>query len=540
LKAAEAIIKYLEKEKVDIVFGYPGAAVIPIYEELSKSSIKHVLVRHEQAAGHSASGYARSTGKVGVCIVTSGPGATNIITAIATAYMDSIPLVVITGQVNTSSIGKDVFQEVDITGSTEPFTKHNYLVKDVESIPKVIKEAFYIASTGRPGPVLIDIPEDLQNKSLDKPYPEKVNIRGYKPSVGGHKLQIKRAVEKILNSKRPLICAGGGIDCSKAVEEFRQFVEKSGIPVVHTLMGKNSLETTSPYCLGLIGSHGFSYTNRALLKADLLIFIGCRIADRASSALKHIDPRVPIIHIDIDPAEIGKNLNPTIPVVGDAKLVLQEMLPQIENINAKDWVDELNLLKNTELSSKHTDFSHNYVNPKHVFNCISNMDDDDLILVSDVGQNQIWSARNFSIIKERRFLTSGGFGTMGYSLPAAIGAKLACPNKRIIATMGDGSFQMSLFELGTLIENEVDITLIIFNNSGLGMVREIQRRLYNNCFGVEINSNPDFVKLAEAYGIKGKRASTNEEFEEIFNESMKNTGATLIECIVDPQLKTLI
>jgi acetolactate synthase I/II/III large subunit len=536
MKTAEVIIKCLMEENVEVVFGYPGAAIVPVYEALRKSDIKHVLVRHEQAAGHGASGYARATGKTGVCIVTSGPGATNLITGIATAYMDSIPLVAITGQVRSSLIGKDVFQEADIIGSTASFTKHSYLVKDAKDIPRIIKEAFHIAATGRPGPVLIDIPVDIQNIEIDYNYPESVSIRGYKPTVNGHKGQIKRALDRIKKSKKPLICAGGGIISSGASEELRTFVNKSKIPVVHTLMGKEAIENTSSYYVGLIGTHGNSCANKALSEADVLIFIGTRIADRAIPGANILDKDIDIIHVDIDPAEIGKNVESMIPVVGDAKNILGEFINGIVALDTDSWIEEINEWK--EKSVKRYSLE-SMVNPKYAVKLISDMLEEDSILVTDVGQNQFWSAHNYSIKGSRKFLTSGGLGTMGFSLPAAIGAKVGKPDSKVVAVAGDGGFQMSLPELGTIAQNNLNIIILLFNNSGLGMVREIQRNIYQNCFGVELNANPDFIKLADAYGISGKRVYSNEELDEVFNEAISSGGAYIIECIVDPSESTL-
>ncbi|MBC2580495.1 biosynthetic-type acetolactate synthase large subunit [Clostridium sp. DJ247] len=535
MKAAEAVIQGLREEKVKVVFGYPGAAVLPIYEALRNSDIDHILVRHEQAAGHSASGYARATGTTGVCIVTSGPGATNVITAIATAYMDSIPLIIITGQVKSTLIGKDVFQEADIIGATESFTKHNYLVKDAKDIPRILKEAFYIAGTGRPGPVLIDIPMDILDEEIEFEYPESANIRGYKPTVHGHQGQIRKALERIKTSKKPLICVGGGVVSAKAEKELREFVEKSQIPIVHTLMGKDSINVDNPYYVGLLGTHGFSYANKAVAEADVLILIGTRVADRATAGLKYFAKNADIIHIDIDPAEIGKNLGPTIPVVGDSKNVLRELIKGIVSIDTQEWIKDIKQWKDQfQVVRKDTD----KVNPKEALRLVSELVEDDAILVADVGQNQIWSARNFDVKGTRKFFTSGGLGTMGYSLPAAVGAKMGCQNKRVVSVMGDGAFQMSLFELGTIAENNLNIIILLFNNSGLGMVREIQTGKGKNYYGVDFKANPDFIKLAEAYGLPGRRVNRTEEFQEALKEAMKSNKAFFIECIVDPYEST--
>lgn len=535
MKVAEAIVQCLREEKVSTVFGYPGAAVIPLYEALRKSEIKHVLVRQEQAAGHSASGFARTNKTVGVCIVTSGPGATNLITGIATAYMDSIPLVIITGQVNSTLIGKDVFQEADIVGATESFTKHNYLVKCGKDIPRIMKEAFHIASTGRPGPVLIDIPVDIMLEDIEFSYPQEVNIRGYKPKFEGHKGQIKKAVQKIKESKRPLICVGGGIISGGAKRELQELVEKSRIPVVHTLMGKDGINSDSPYYVGLIGSHGFSYANKAVSNADLLILIGTRAADRAIAGSRFGEDAY-VIHIDIDPAEIGKILGPNIPVVGHSKKVLEELIKYTEAVQTEQWLEQIITWKREiERPLK----LNNIVSPKYVLRRLSEIVEEDIVMTADVGQNQIWCARNFDIKGERNFFTSGGLGTMGYSLPAAIGAKIADPSRRVIAVMGDGSFQMSMFEFGTIVDNDVNIIILLFNNSGLGMVRELQKNTKLGNFGVQFNHNPDFVKIAEAYGISGKRVTCNEDFETVYREAVESKGAFLIECIVDPQESTL-
>jgi acetolactate synthase-1/2/3 large subunit len=545
MRAAESIIKCLQEEKVDVIFGYPGAAVIPIYEELRKSSIEHILVRHEQGAGHSASGYARATGKVGVCMVTSGPGATNVITAIATAYMDSIPMVILTGQVNQHQIGKDVFQEADITGSTEPFTKHNYLIKSAKDIPRVLKEAFHIARTGRPGPVLVDIPMDLQNKDITFDYSQEVSIRGYKPKVNGHILQIKKIIERLQSCSRPLVCVGGGVACSNAREELRTFLKISGIPVVHTLLGKDSVDSASDRerYLGLIGMHGFISANKAVSKADVVICIGTRFGDRAIGPFKN-GPHKDIIHIDIDPAEIGKSLYTLIPVVGDAKDILSQLNTMVTPLSLTDWIKELQEIKSNDPAltqeKSQEKFSSTSLDPKEAIKCISELVDENTIMVSDVGQNQMWASRHFDISENRLFITSGGLGTMGYSLPAAIGAKIACPDRTVVVTLGDGAFQMSLQELGTIINTNSKLIIIVFNNSGLGMVRELQKGVYQNTFGVDIEHNPEFTKIAEAYGLNARKATNNEEFAQAFLYAIEQKNTTLIECIVDAEVRTLL
>ncbi len=536
LKASNAIVKCLEEEGIDIVFGYPGGAVVPIYESLRNSNIRHILVRHEQAAAHCASGFARTRGTTGVCIATSGPGATNLITGIATAYMDSIPLVIITGQVSTTAIGKDVFQEADILGATEPFTKHNYLVKNSKDIPKIFKEAFYIASTGRPGPVLIDIPLDIQGQNINFSYPDKVNILGYKPTYVGHTGQIKRAIKKLKASKRPLICAGGGILCSKASDELKAFSEKAKIPVVHTLMGIGALSSDSNYYVGMVGSHGHSFSNKVVAKADLLMIIGARVGDRATAGFKLMNENLDIIHIDIDPAEVGKNVHTTIPVVGDAKNILNKFIEKIHSLDTDNWLNEIDSLKISS-SSKHIGMK-GFINPKQALRKLSHMVSSDAIFTADVGQNQIWAARNLEITGDRKFFTSGGLGTMGYSLPAAIGSKLSAPHREVICILGDGSFQMSLGELATLCESGLKVTVLLFNNNRLGMVRELQDIQVGKgkYFGVDFTANPDFMKIADSYGLMGIRISSNEELETAFKAALSSTKSYIIECMVDPNI----
>jgi acetolactate synthase-1/2/3 large subunit len=533
LKAAEAIIRFLQEEKVDTVFGYPGGYILHVYEALRKSDIRHILVRQEQAAAHSANGYARVSGKVGVCIGTSGPGATNLITGIATAYMDSVPMVILTGQVKTDLIGRDVFQEVDITGATESFTKHSYLVKDANALPRIFKEAFHIASSGRPGPVLIDLPHDIQESEIDWHYPPEVDIKGYKPTLKGHAGQIKRALKSIADSKKPLILAGGGVNLAHAEEALRAFVEKTHIPLVHTLMGKGALSTDSPYYMGMIGTHGYAHANRAVGMADLLIVIGARIADRAFGGTQVTD-KVKIVHIDVDPAEIGKNVGTHIPLVGDAGTILDQLNEKAKEKDTAEWLSELQgLVKEIPLKDGR------WVNPKRAVGMLSDKLSDTAILVTDVGQNQFWGARSFRDKPNRKFITSGGLGTMGFGLPAAVGAKLAAPDRQVVAVIGDGGFQMSLFELGTIAANNVGVKILLFNNSRLGMVRELQDRNYGKTSQVVLEKNPDFIKLCEAYGIEGVRVEGNDALETAIDKALSTDAPFIIECIVDPQESTL-
>jgi len=503
ITAANALVKCLELENVKTVFGYPGAAICPFYDELCGSGIEHILVRQEQNAGHAASGYARITGSPAVCATTSGPGALNIITAIATAYMDSIPIIIITGQVSTELIGRDVFQEADITGASEPFVKHSFLIKNAAELPEIVKKAFYIAGTGRPGPVLLDIPVDILRTEIDFEYPESIDIRGYKPSFAGNKLQIKRAAEAVDASEKPLICAGGGLFNRQAHILARKFAEKADIPVISTMMGIGALPTNHPLYYGMIGMHGRKEANDALNSCDLLILLGARVNDRAVLALENAD-KMRIIHIDIDPAEIGKNLPVAIPIVGDAGAVLEQIIEIITPNVHDDWNNELRKSKVDDKSYKpvKVDNNKNHVNPKEFIQVLNRLIPDNTVISADVGQNQIWTASNIEIGEKGRFITSGGMGTMGYSIPAAIGAKKAAPDREVIAICGDGSFQMQMMELATAVQHNIGVKIIVMANNRLGMVRELQKNIYGGRItAVNLDGSPDFVKLAEAYGI---------------------------------------
>ena len=538
VSGAEIMVKCLELEGVQISFGYPGAAICPFYDFLYQSNIRHVLVREEQNAAHAASGYARSAGRPGVCIATSGPGATNLITGIATAYMDSVPLVAITGQVNSELLGRDVFQEADITGACEPFTKHSYLVKRAEELPRIFKEAFHIASTGRPGPVLIDVPVDVQQAEIPEfHYPEKAAIIGYKPRTQGHALQIRKALEAIEKAQRPIICCGGGVVLAGAREELIAFAKNSGIPVCATMMGIGVIPMDNPHYLGMIGMHGRTSANRAMKEADLVILCGARVGDRAVSAPQQIAEKAVVVHIDIDPAEIGKNMPVDVPIVGDIRIVMRALADQVKNTVPQEWLDQTLGYKKTYPSrgEPRTDS----VEPRVFIRDLSPMMQDNAILVADVGQNQIWAARNFNV-KEGRFLTSGGLGTMGYSIPAAIGAKLAKPHRQVVAVCGDGSFQMSMCELGTLCQEGVAVKIIIMENNRLGMVKEFQDRLYGKRYmATVLKGDPDFVKLAEAYGIPAARAETNEEAKQLAARMLETDGPFILVCAVDPDVPSI-
>lgn len=533
MKASEAIVKFLLEENVDTVFGYPGGYIVHVFEALRRSSIRQILVRQEQAAAHAANGYARVSGKTGVCIATSGPGATNLITGIATAYMDSIPLVALTGQVRTGMIGRDVFQEADITGATDSFTKHSYLVKDPSEFPRVFKEAFYIASTGRPGPVLIDLPHDVQEAEIEYRYPSSAAIRGYKPTFEGHMGQIKKALKTISESKRPLILAGGGIPLSRAERELLDFSEKSGIPVIHTLMGKSAFPSNHPNYVGMIGTHGFEWANKAVRMADLLVIIGARIADRTVGGTV-IPDETKVVHIDVDPAEIGKIVGTHIPLVGDARYILSQMSERIQPLGAAGWLEELrSRIKEQVYETKA------FVNPKKAVRMLSQKLGNNAVLVADVGQNQFWAARHFDDLPGRRFITSGGMGTMGYGIPAAVGAKLAAPERQVAVVTGDGGFQMSMYELGTIAANRTGIIIILFNNSRLGMVREMQERMFGSHSNVTLDRNPDFIKLCDAYGIPGVRVSRDEDLDGALDRAIGEDGPFIVECVVDPMESTL-
>lgn len=540
LSGAQTIVKALELEGVDVVFGYPGAAICPFYDALMDSKINHILTRHEQGAAHAASGYARATGRTGVCVVTSGPGATNLITGIADAYMDSTPLVAITGQVSSEMIGRDVFQEADITGATDPFCKHNYLVKDTKDLPRVLKEAFYIASTGRPGPVLIDVPIDVQMGEIKFEYPESVDIKGYKPNYLGHSLQIKKIAKAIETAKKPVICAGGGIINSDASKELLELSQKCGIPVATTLMGSGAVPYDYELSLGMVGTHGVYAANYAVNNADLLIIVGARVADRAISNPRQIAKKKQIVHIDIDPAEIGKNIEVSIPVVGDVKQVLKELVDISQKGYSDDWINTIQTKKSEHRLEPDSKSATGFVNPKYVLSVLTGLLGDNDIITTEVGQNQIWAANYFGVRRPRKFISSGGLGTMGYGLPAAVGAKIGCPDSQVVCVGGDGSFQMNMQELGTIKQNRLGIKVILFNNSRLGMVRELQKLKYcGRYFQVFLEENPDFIKLFDAYGLKGRRIDDNSQVEGALKEMLANEGAYLLECKIDPEESTL-
>ncbi len=539
ISGAEIMVKCLEAEGIKVVFGYPGATICPFYDKIYDSDIKHVLVRQEQNAAHAASGYARCSGKPGVCVATSGPGATNLITGIATAYTDSIPMVAITGQVRSDLLGRDVFQEADITGACEPFVKHSYIVKKTEDLPRVFKEAFHIASTGRKGPVLIDIPMDIQENEIEEfVYPDKVNILGYKPNTKGHAIQVKRAVEAIKQSKRPLIVSGGGVLLSGIKPKFQKFADKTKIPVISTMMGIGVMPSDHEMYLGMLGTHGKRVANRALHEADLVIVCGARLGDRAVAAPHQMSENTTVIHIDIDPAEIGKNVKTEIPIVGDMKNVMNMLIDEIGDYQVPNMWHETVKTWKKELFRVPPVFD-GYVEPRTLVSHLSSMLRSKAILVADVGQNQIWCANNFRI-REGRFLTTGGMGTMGYSIPASVGAKFARPNRDVVVVCGDGSFQMSMNELATIAGNDLAIKIIIMRNHRLGMVRELQDNNYNKRHSATIlQGDPDFLKIADAYGIDHAEANSNEEAEEIIKKMVKSDKPFILVCNVYPDTPSI-
>ena len=540
MNGAQALIESLLREGVTHMFGYAGATICPAVDALKEHpEIEYTLVRTEQNAGHMASGYARISGKVGVCMVTSGPGATNLITGIATAYMDSIPMVAITGQVPSPLLGRDIFQEVDITGAVAPFSKHSYLVKNANDIPRVIKEAFHIASTGRPGPVLIDIPIDVQEQHLRSfHYPEQVDIRGYKPSVKGNDLQIKRVVEAIARSRQPLICAGGGVWLADARAELLELAESCAIPVVKTMMGIGLIPTDHPLNMGMIGAHGNHCANQALARADLLIMVGTRAADRAVVDPREIQRRMATIHIDVDPAEIGKNMQAAVPLVGDVKVILQQILERGAPVtDSSAWLEQLKDYRKAELQRTFPQ-REDYVFPGTVMRKLGRKLDEDAVVCVDVGQNQIFACK-YLPQKQGRLLTSGGLGTMGYALPAAIGAKVAAPEKQTVVVCGDGSFQMAMNELSAIRCADMDVKIVLLRNHMLGLVHQIQCSApYHGPFGVALDGSPDFETIAAAYGIPSLLANDEEKLDEVLDQFLNTKGCCLLICEVHPDVGT--
>jgi acetolactate synthase-1/2/3 large subunit len=536
---AQIIVECLKKEGVEALFNYPGGVVLPLFDELHTASFRQILVRHEQAAVHAADGFARSTGKVGVALATSGPGATNTVTGLVTAFMDSIPIVVLTGQVGTLLIGNDAFQEADIIGITRPCTKHNYLVKDVKDLGRVMKEAFYVARNGRPGPVLVDLPKDVLVDSTEFKYPDKVTIRGYRPTYEGHPGQIERAIKLILKSKKPVLYVGGGIISSSASKELTLFAERLGIPVTMTLMGLGGFPGNHPLSLGMLGMHGTYRANMAVTETDLLIAIGARFDDRVTGKTEAFCKNAKIIHIDIDPTSISKSVRVDLPIVGDCKRVLTKMLSLLEEedtLSFKEGLDKWhhqigkwNSFHNVKYEQKEV------IKPQYVVEKISELTKGDAIITTEVGQNQMWTAQYFQFVKPRTLLTSGGLGTMGYGFPAALGAQVAFPNKLVIDIAGDGSFQMNSQELATVVQYQLPVKVAILNNGYLGMIRQWQEFFYGKRYASSSleGISPDFVKLAEAYGAIGLRATKPEEVVPTLKKAFSTPKPVIIDFVVD-------
>jgi len=538
MTGAQILVQSLKDEGVDIMFGYPGGVLLDLYDALFNSGIKHVLPRHEQAAAHAADGYARSSGKVGVCLATSGPGATNIVTGLATAYMDSVPLVALTGQVPTHMIGGDAFQEADIIGITRPVTKHSYLVTRTEDLARIIQEAFHIASTGRPGPVLVDLPKDVLAGKAKYSRAKSVNIRGYKPKVEGHQGQIKRVLTEIKKAKRAVIYAGGGVILSDASADLKKFAEHNQIPVTNTLLGLGGFPADHPLFLGMLGMHGTYRANMTIHESDLILAIGARFDDRVTGNVAKFAPNATIVHIDIDPSAISKNIVVHVPVVGDVKGVLAslnrlqtEEEPVWSEIRDK-WLDQVRQWSDERPLTYDRD-SHQ-IKPQYVVERLSELAPDDTIIATEVGQNQMWTAQFYQFTKPRTLLSSGGLGTMGYGFPAAMGAQFANPGRLVVDIAGDASIQMNIQELATIAQHNLPVKILILNNCFLGMVRQWQELFYDARYSSTcMASNPDFVKIAEAYGVKGIKVDDKKDVDAGLKEMIKHDGPVLLEVVVD-------
>jgi len=534
LNGAQILCESLVKEGVEVIFGFPGGALLPFYDTLPKyPQLRHILVRHEQGAAHAADSYARVSGKVGVCLATSGPGATNLVTGIANAYLDSAPMVAITGQVPRPFIGKDAFQEIDITGITLPITKHNYMVMAAGDMSTVVQEAFHIASTGRPGPVLIDIPKDVFTEEAEFRYRDKVDLRGYKPTVRGHPSQIKKAAKVISEANRPLIIAGRGVLISGASTELRELAEKAQIPVVNTLLGLGCFPRSHLLSLGMLGMHGLAHVNLALDAADLVIAIGMRFDDRATSKVSSFAPHARVIHIDIDPAEIGKNVKVDVPIVGDVKNVLRELNKVVDSKNHVEWVSQIQEWEREHPSTTIRDTDS--LLPQYIVRQISEITKGDAIIVTGVGQHQMWSAQYFQYNKPNTLVSAGGLGPMGFELPAAMGAKVGSPDDTVWCIAGDGGFQMTIQELGTIAQENLAVKIAILNNGFLGMVRQWQELFYERRYTATPLSGPDFVKVAEAYGIAAMRVTDKLMVTGAIEKAMAYEGPFLIDFQVEPE-----
>ena len=529
LTGAQIVIEALKRENVEMVFGYPGGSVLNLYDVLFDSEIKHYLSRHEQGAVHAADGYARVTGKPGVVFTTSGPGATNAVTGIANAYMDSVPLVVFTGQVATSLIGTDAFQEADMFGITLPITKHNYLVTNVKDLPRIIKEAFYLATTGRPGPVLIDLPKDIQQQQAEFKYPEEVFIPGYNPTFEGHPGQINRAAKAIARAKKPVIYAGGGVVISGAHELLLELAEITDIPVATTLMGIGGFPSDHPLALGMLGMHGTYWANMAMHEADLIVAIGARFDDRVTGNLKLFAQHAKIVHIDIDPAEIGKNVKADVPIVGDVKQVLTQLLKKVKPKEHQPWLERIAGWRE-EAPLKYNQEDNEQILPQYVIESIYRVTKGEALIATEVGQHQMWTAQYYRFKKPRSLITSGGLGTMGFGFPASIGLQIGAPEATVFCIAGDGSFQMNLQELATAVAYNIPVKVAIINNQYLGMVRQWQELFFNKRYSaVDIQKSPDFVKLAEAFGAVGLRAEKPAEVVPVIEKALATPGPVVID-----------
>lgn len=544
MRGAKMVVEALKREGVEVIFGYPGGAVIDIYDELYKTSeVHHVLVRHEQGAAHAADGYARSTGKVGVALVTSGPGATNTVTGIATAYMDSIPMVVLTGQVPTKLIGNDAFQEVDTTGITRPITKHNFLVKRVEDLPRILKAAFHIARTGRPGPVLVDLPKDVQQAKGEFDYPEEIKLRSYNPTYEPHLKQIEKAYQLLEKAERPVFLIGGGVISSGASEEVRELAERLNLPVTMTLMGLGGFPGDHDQSLGMLGMHGTYFANMAVANSDVLLAVGARFDDRVTGRVDAFAPSAKIIHIDIDPTSIQKNVKVDVPIVGDCKRSLERLLELIKEVGKpkkyfkeryKDWWDQIDIWrKRYPLSYKEDP---NYIKPQYVLEKLYELTQGNAIICTEVGQNQMWTAQFYKFKYPRTLISSGGLGTMGFGFPASIGAQIGNPGKLVIDIAGDGSIQMNIQELATAMDQRLPIKIIILNNGFLGMVRQWQELFYEKRYSaVKFVTIPDFVKIAEAYGAVGIRITKTQEVEPTLKQILSMDKLVILDVIISPE-----
>ena len=535
LTGAQIMIECLKREGVDVLFGLPGGAILPTFDVLYDSGLKFILVRHEQGAAHMADGYARATGRPGVCIVTSGPGATNLVTGIATAYMDSVPMVCITGQVATTAIGSDAFQEADTVGITRPVTKHNYLVKDVRDVARIVREAFYIASTGRRGPVLIDFPVDVSRAKTEFVFPKSVNIRGYKPTVEGHPKQIEKAAEMILAAKRPVLYVGGGCIASDAAEELTAFARKTGIPCTTTVHGLGAFPESDPLSLRMLGMHGTHYANYSVQNSDLLIAVGARFDDRVTGKVDLFAPKAKIIHIDIDPSSISKTIPVDVPIVGEVRSILRELTGLVKKLNIEEWTDQID-----EWKKKHPlkyDQSGKVIRQQYVIDKLGELTKHDAVVTTGVGQHQMWAAQWYGFRKPRTMITSGGLGTMGYGFPAAIGAQFGRPEETVVCVDGDGSFQMTLCELATAAYYKVPVKCVIMDNSHHGMVRQWQELFYKKRYSASQlgPSNPDFVKVAEGFGALGIRVSEKEDVVPALERALEHKGPVIIHAVVAPE-----